>query len=63
MRVVYFFIGAGFLVAAFICFVAAAAIWNTARWRADYPPKPKHVAAWAGAGVACLGLMTLFFLL
>lgn len=61
MRILFWFIGTGFIVLAFICFVVAVTIWNTARTDPDYPRKPKHVIAWAGGGVLSLGLMLLFY--
>ncbi|MFF0766618.1 hypothetical protein ACFYWH_42575 [Streptomyces sp. NPDC003737] len=61
MRVWYWFVGTGFIVVAFFCFIAALTIWNTARTDQTYPRKPTHVAMWSGMGVVCLGLMVLFY--
>jgi hypothetical protein len=61
VRILYWFIGAGFIVLAFICFVVSVTIWNTARTDPEYPRKPKHVAAWACGGLASLALMVLFY--
>lgn len=61
MRIFYWFIGTGFIVLAFFCFVVSVAIWNTARTDPEYQRKPKHVAAWACGGLASLAHMGLFY--
>ncbi|MFG2953700.1 hypothetical protein ACGF5O_08230 [Streptomyces sp. NPDC048291] len=52
MRAWYWFLGTGFIVVAFFCFITALTIWNTARTDQTYQRKPKHVAIQSGMGRA-----------